>query len=934
MKKRKIKKIKKTTRREKRIARKSGAKKKNTRRFKKFTKAVKKVFILKKKSARVSGKDKIINKTYPEVNDISSRQSVRDVDVVKLAEKSSVENIEARSFAIIDDPFEAVIIEEAPQDIESLIRVMPQLSIESLNNICLIVDNDSVYTDTLPVILSENIKEEGIEASVPEMIVVSTQTKEDAGIKEEDVLGEELLETSFPSKPPKIHVVKELTFVQVGNFIFWPVIRVYGTIYWRMKLHFVKKRNAKQKKNGKNNKSDDVFSEEVTDDKKVKFLNKSLRKFGISLVAISILIVFPIVSAFWYQRVSLVKEKVLENSQVAIESLRKGEDSIKNLDLAQAAKNFENSKKYFEKAQNEFLGLSAISRAVVQKLPRTGDNIKAGFVLLEAGKNIAEAGEKLSLATHSLLFEPSYTQEGVLESFVSKLAILEENLNFAIPKIAQAKVRIEGIDTDTISLSNVDTLNAVKNTLPTLESDLVDMSAVISSLLNILGYNEWQRYLLIFENSNEMRATGGFMGSFALVDVNGGKIENLEIPPGGSYDLQGSLTATVNSPEPLHLINPIWQFQDSNWWPDFPTSAKKISWFYEKSQGPSVDGVVAITSDLVEKIINVVGPIEMEKYNRVITAQNFVEETQKIVELEYDKVENKPKQFIADLAPQIFDGISKLDNEGTQKLFSVLYEGLKERHLILYSYNEDIQKMIMDLDWGGIQKEVISGDYISVIHSNIAGGKTDGVIKDSIDHVADILDDGSIINTLSITRAHSGSKEDIFSGVQNNSYTRIYVPKGSVLISAQGFTRPSPELFEDSYPGYEKDNDLARIESEHFTEPDSETEIYNENGKTVFANWIMVKPGETKTVVLKYRLEQSVQDMNSVYTLTAQKQAGSEGSAFHSSVLFPSRFFIKETYPKLNSSDKISLQQDGTLEYSDMLKIDRFYGVVFNESSN
>jgi len=843
----------------------------------------------------------------------------------------------------------------AVQSVSYVIRVMPALSEESLKRV-------TEIGEITPI--TQSFEENAL---VQETIIQKQEDSLDIKIEDSKIIFKEhsLAAPSIDFKkdekvffakdagdPPKknlkektlssaiienFKVLRELTIYKFFYFTLWPLIKAYSLVYLATKLYFVKRKNAKARprKNQKVSSAIDVFAAQPK-----KFTSKNeyflvFRRLSAASIGLAAIVGLSFLSHGWYKKAALVKNAIMTDSQYAIESMKKGQNSVKNLDLESATKNFESSKIYFEKAKKEFAKLDIVTRTLTQKIPRVGKDIKAGFLLLDAGKNIAEAGEQLSIAAHSLFFEPSGREENIIQSFIDKLLVLEESLDFAIPKIAQAKLRIDGINIDSISLSNKDALYMVKQTLPSIEENLVDVSSLAKTLLHAMGYGGWKRYLLLFENSNELRATGGFIGSFALVDISDGEIKNLEIPAGGSYDLQGSLTALVESPKPLHIINPIWEFQDSNWWPDFPTSAKKISWFYQKAQGPSVDGIVAITSSLMEKILEVAGPIAMEDYGRIITSENFVDETQKIVELEYDKVENKPKQFIADLAPELFKKISSLNQAGIQELLAALYQGFKEKQIVVYSSDADIQKIIVDLDWGGSQKDSQGGDYLSIIHSNIAGAKTDEVIDDSLYYGVKILDDGSIVNTVKITREHTGIQGDIFTGAQNNSYVRVYVPKGSTLISAQGFTPPNSLLFENPPFGYKQDEDFILIEGKHMVEPVSGTDIYNENEKTVFGNWIMTRPGEVQEVVLQYILPFKITSQNPIYTLTLQKQIGKKFESIIADISYPSGFNVKETYPKLESQKFLFLQNNiPFVSIRDTIDSDKFYGIVFENVSN
>ena len=231
------------------------------------------------------------------------------------------------------------------------------------------------------------------------------------------------------------------------------------------------------------------------------------------------------------------------------------------------------------------------------------------------------------------------------------------------------------------------------------------------------------------------------------------------------------------------------------------------------------------------------------------------------------------------MAPEIIDAIALLEHDKLQELIDATYKGLSEKQILLYSYNSEIQKIIEDLDWAGSQNND-KGDYLSVINTNIAGNKTDGMIREEITHTVNIDTDGIITDTVKIIRSHDGIKGEQFTGVQNNNYIRIYVPLGSKLISAVGFAGPDANLFEIAPEGYKIDEDVKRIEGNHTVDALSGMEIYNENNKTVFANWIMLKPGESKTTIIQYTLPHTLSDDNTLYNLNVQKQPGSSGSGY------------------------------------------------------
>ena len=110
----------------------------------------------------------------------------------------------------------------------------------------------------------------------------------------------------------------------------------------------------------------------------------------------------------------------------------------------------------------------------------------------------------------------------------------------------------------------------------------------------------------------------------------------------------------------------------------------------------------------------------------------------------------------------------------------------------------------------------------------------------------------------------------------------------------------------------------------------SGTRIYDDTGKTVFANWVYVSPQETVVVKYKYLLPFRVSlDGNNnpvdTYSLLAQKQAGSVGSQFVSSISFPSNYKVNWKYPDAIATD------GHTLKLETDLKTDKFVGVAFTK---
>jgi len=536
------------------------------------------------------------------------------------------------------------------------------------------------------------------------------------------------------------------------------------------------------------------------------------------------------------------KSNIEQAGDNALSSLKAGANAAAEQNASGAAANFSAATQSFSEA-NQALNELGAGISLILSATNTGS---AAQNLTKAGKELSLAGERLAegfiISTKEL--EPTPT---------SRLALIREYVLSALPHMRSASELMLKVDPTAIPNNNQETLKIVQEQLPQLVANLEEFERFSEMGLEILGDRGRKRYLLVFQNNTELRATGGFMGSFAEIDVENGKITRMNVPGGGTYDLQGQLNKFYVAPEPLRLLKARWEFQDANWSPDFPSSARQILSFYNSAGGPTVDGVLAVNASYVAELLELIGPVEMNDYGRTIDSANFLLETQKIVELEYDTKENKPKAFIGDLLAKLLERASDGDIDLFLAMLDKANLGLIERNVQLYFSDEELERRIIDLGWGGKLKWTDS-DYLMIIDSNLGGGKTDGVIQENTHIKVKIDDDGTVTNTVTFKRTHFGITSALFSGVNNVDYLRLYVPKGSKLISASGFNIPDDSLFENPEPDWIIHNDLLHSMETEQTDLESQTKIWEESGKTVFGNWVQTKPGTTSQISFTYRL--------------------------------------------------------------------------------
>ena len=667
-----------------------------------------------------------------------------------------------------------------------------------------------------------------------------------------------------------------------------------------------------------------------------KLLDFEKRKMAISFASCGLVLTVSILTISYVGRGIGVKGDVIDASQDGYAELQSALKSVMGKNLQASAEDFNEAYEKFSKASNDLDQMGSVIIQASRFIPMAS-KLSSGKNAVEAGKHFAAAGKALNeVAKEALLIKNPVAGNDVQQlSLLDSFKRSEEGIGMAQGELEAAKSNIDRINIDDLPEEKHAQFLDLKEKLPMMLSFMRTITNNSSIFTDILGGNSPRKYLFLFQNNAEMRATGGFIGTYGLLDISQGRIRKFFID--GIFNPDGQLKDNVVPPVPIQKISGAWSLHDSNWFPDFPVSAKEAINFYERTGGPTVDGIITMTPTVIQKLLAVTGPIEMPDYGATLTSDNFIEVTQYEVEVDYDKSENKPKKILSDLAPILLDKVlGTTDPKMLSRALAVMSDGLREKHILLYSSNKDLENIISQQGWSG---EMLSAtkDYLSIINTNINGYKTDSVVNESISHNAVIQDDGSVVDTVSITRKHNGGGANYeWWNKVNADYMRVYVPLGSELISVSGQTREqvNSPLDYDAL-GFERDSLVQQEEDSVTVDSKSGTRVYADAGKTVFGNWVYVSPGESVTITYTYLLPfklfpvtRNGDSQADSYSLVAQKQSGSIGSEFAFNLRYP-KSYLEKWHSLENGIDGNSDTQ--TLSYRLKLDTDKYIGVAFEK---
>ena len=636
----------------------------------------------------------------------------------------------------------------------------------------------------------------------------------------------------------------------------------------------------------------------------VRFLKQRQFAFGLVIFLGVVLSVFGTleVGSLLAHGVDL-KGRVLGQVSNAISKLEDGRQDILGEDLESAQNKFGQAIEQFRQSGETIQNGNALFSGLLKLLP-TGRDAKK---LLEAG----EAGTEAIL--HITNFAKQLTvlrmgEDGFKTGSTDALKSARSELDMARVDLAGAMNASSGVDISNIPEQYQDKFNQIISLEKGLSTSLETLSDTFD-VLSVLTH-ERKHLLVLLQNSNELRPTGGFIGTFGAFELENGVVEKRNIS--SIYDLDGQLQSKFIPPLPMFAVNNRWFLRDSNWFASFPESAEAIKSFYKEESGINPDFILAITPKLAKDLLELTGPVYLPNQDITLDVDNFIEVTQVETSINYDKTENKPKQMLADLFPVLLSKVISLSHVELPKLLAVLEQSLASKDILIYSSDKHASQVLAKLGFDGRLADT-GRDYLSIVSSNLGGTKTDLAIKQAASLDTTFGTDGRIVNTLKIRRENPLPHTE---GLENKDFMRVYVPLGSKLLSAKGFSYVNV----DAKYGSKGDMhpQVQEWENNAIKEVGSGMLVGVESGKTFFGNWVVLEGGQSQTVELVYELPFKLGTIDR-YGIVVQKQPGAN--------IYALKYNLKISDHRILWSTDSVLTGD-SIEKEMEISRDRFYGTV------
>jgi hypothetical protein len=480
--------------------------------------------------------------------------------------------------------------------------------------------------------------------------------------------------------------------------------------------------------------------------------------------------------------------------------------------------------------------------------------------LMDAGALMAEVGTHMSTARTALLSVPD---EGSLTEYMKTVS--SQDLEPAAAKITQINALLQ--DVDLSGTPYAESFVDYKQKLSALQNIFDLWLAAKEPLLTILGDRYPRHYLILLMNNDEPRLGGGFIGKIGLLELNDGRLTQLEFHDVYEYDNR----FFEEIPLPVHELEGLaenWRLRDSNTSIDFPTSAQNAMDFFEKEGGQGVDGVIAIQLSAAQALLEQSGPVLLPSYGKSLDAATFPAVMSTLVEAKVAGA-TTPKAVLTEFIESFIQTVEN-DSLAKAKIASIFLDLVRQKQILLYDRDPGVTQLLDSMALSaslpelGTEKE----DFLMFAITNMSGNKTERYLRTQLEHKTSILADGTMADSLTITRHHTFTQdtlawlkqttasfgftawsltlENLMGAGTNRTGMRIYLPEGSRLVDSTGAA-----LRDDFEFKYDADLDM----SYYFLDQSLEA-------------------GESKTFTLTYTLPWSKDSSFEEYRFRLIKQPG------------------------------------------------------------
>ncbi len=415
--------------------------------------------------------------------------------------------------------------------------------------------------------------------------------------------------------------------------------------------------------------------------------------------------------------------------EAGVTSATRGAEQARQLDSPAAATSMRSAASAFQRAHGRVR--SPLGRAGTL-VPLVGQQVRAIDVASASGADLGRAAAGLAEAV----------DQDTLRLVDGRVPL--EKLAEAQPKAAQAATAIASARRDLAGQRSPWLLPQLTIRIDRVQARLASAgdqadraAALLEEVPPLLGSKGPRRYFLAAQTPSELRGSGGFIGSFAEIAADNGRLTLART--GRTGELNAAQRGIPTLDAPADFLKQYVQFDVATTWqsvtisPHFPSDAQVIRGLYPQSGGRPVDAVVAIDPFAIQALLKVVGPISVAGAPQPLTGENAAQMLLFDQYRAFGDNEQSDRRDYLDAALRALTERLLTTPVAVRPLAEALQPMVKEKHLLASAGARAEEPAFARLGLTGAMAPV-RGDSLAVVVQNASANKIDWFLRRKVDY--------------------------------------------------------------------------------------------------------------------------------------------------------------------------------------------------------
>ncbi len=345
-------------------------------------------------------------------------------------------------------------------------------------------------------------------------------------------------------------------------------------------------------------------------------------------------------------------------------------------------------------------------------------------------------------------------------------------------------------------------------------------------------------FLVLLQNSNELRSTGGFMGSFAKIQTDPKGLKDIAVQD--IYVPDGQLPGHVEPPYPIQEAfgQGWWKLRDANWDVDFVSVAGTVAWFFEQGGEKQVDGIVAINLEMIKKILAIYGPVKLVTYDETVSTKNVDQLAQKYAEVGFVPGSTQKRDFLGAVGLRLIEEIKQFDLQKDINVAKLIHDELQRGEVLVWMKDKSWQERLESRRWTGQLDVPEDTDYLYIIESNLGANKANCCVSKEVKQE---LGKSIQINWKN-DNPFETPRPPIFWGGNYVNYVRVIIPDNSLSLSVRVNDKELKSMNIQDNPVSLRQG----MSEQNYV-------IEKRDGLQIIGFWVVVEAGKTASATIEYQ---------------------------------------------------------------------------------